>query len=676
MKFHATLPSAWFRHAPATGPVRGGVRDFFRYHGVLAPGVRLLRALPFGAKAAVVSGAFLLPLALMCTDYVDRSLEKGHQINQAQAALGYSNHIHALLADVRDLRRTRFYVSRGRPPPAGVSLTSPAEAWAQVQAALQKLSQVDGLGQGLLPESAREDLHKTVQCVTDLQPEATGPEPTVMRETNCINRLRHLQAHVVQQSLMSALGEPALAQLQSLVILDLTDMEEVLITLRGRAVSVLQNRDAETPRRLMEARAVLLDSVLRKIQERLDSYGEGQVSLAAYREQPLWKEAEKMLRDAGLTESAADRVPNPAQLPGVISHLLPQVQDLHQRGLRDLQVHLDAAERELHHQRLVTGVSVSVLVILAVYLLLAFYRVMHGGLNQVRSQVARMASGDLSARPQPWSNDEVAQALSSLGASLARLADLFAAVRQGVSAVSHASRDIASGNHDLSKRTDRSAQAIQEILQGVTGYTAQLDECGQQIDRAVEVVESMRLDAARSRTRMSRLDERMQSLQGKSREIGEISELIDNIAFRTNILALNASVEAAKAGEAGRGFAVVAQEVRSLAQRSAESARRIADIIQRSTDDIEQGSALSQLASQSLADTDGHVQRIHETMQQIVALTREGQSSSQHILDEIRGLSEVTQENTRLVGQMEAASHALSTQGDHLSEKVASFKLN
>ena len=312
---------------------------------------------------------------------------------------------------------------------------------------------------------------------------------------------------------------------------------------------------------------------------------------------------------------------------------------------------------------------------LAVYVLLSFYRVIDGGLLQLKGQVGRMASGDLSARPAPWGRDEVAQAMHSLGESLARLADLFAVVRQGVAAASHASREIAGGNQDLARRTSVSAQSIEQILQGVGRYIEQLDACGNRVDLAEGVVQRMRLDAAHARHQMQQLDERMQSLQKRGREIGEIVELIDNLAFRTNILALNASIEAAKAGDAGRGFAVVAQEVRSLAKRSAESARRISDIIGRSTDDISHGHALAGEAVSALHTTDEQVNRIHAEMQQVVSLTRAGQQNSQDILAELRGLSTVTQENRRLVEQMASASNALSDQGLTLDDKVASFKL-
>jgi methyl-accepting chemotaxis protein len=377
-----------------------------------------------------------------------------------------------------------------------------------------------------------------------------------------------------------------------------------------------------------------------------------------------------------MLEQGADSAAAGTQLARSADQAVVDLRVLEQDSLSLLDKALAQRIDRIAAQRTAVAWTVAAGLAMALYLLMSFYRVMNGGLVLLRRQVAMMASGDLSARPRPWGNDEVASALSSLGASLARLADLFAAVRQGVAAASQASHAIASGTSDLTERTERNAAGLAQIMDGVTRYIDQLDECGRRVDIAVDAVQAMRLDSARSRKNMDRLHERMRSLRGKSREIGEIVGLIDGIAFRTNILALNASVEAAKAGEAGRGFAVVAQEVRALALRSADSARRISDIVNRSTEDIEQSSSLTERAAQTLQDTEGQVTRIHEAMHEIVALTRAGQVNSQEILEEIRVLNATTVENAKLVTQMAVAADGLSQQGDRLNDKVATFKLD
>ena len=163
---------------------------------------------------------------------------------------------------------------------------------------------------------------------------------------------------------------------------------------------------------------------------------------------------------------------------------------------------------------------------------------------------------------------------------------------------------------------------------------------------------------------------------GTTYKIGEIVNMIDTIAFRTNILALNAQVEASKAGDAGRGFAVVAQEVRALANRSATSARRVGEIVNRSTMDIEQGHVLADETSRAMVQADGHVDAIHAAMTNVATLTQQGDRESAAILDEIKVLKDSTAQNLGLVDQLAVASDALRGQGERLSHKVGLFKLS
>jgi methyl-accepting chemotaxis protein len=249
-------------------------------------------------------------------------------------------------------------------------------------------------------------------------------------------------------------------------------------------------------------------------------------------------------------------------------------------------------------------------------------------------------------------------------------------VRHGVGAITQASEQIADGNADLRTRSRRSAEGLDSLVLAVTRYTEQLQTCSRTVDQVVTTVRALRLDATRNRRQVQRLIERMGALRSNSREIGEIVNLIDGIAFRTNILALNAQVEASKAGDAGRGFAVVAQEVRALATRSADSARRVGDIIQRSTLDIEQSHALADDAGRSMAQADGHVDIIHTAMSEVATLTQHGDRESAAILDEIKVLKERTAQNLSLVDQLAIASDALRGQGERLSHKVGRFKLS
>jgi methyl-accepting chemotaxis protein len=312
---------------------------------------------------------------------------------------------------------------------------------------------------------------------------------------------------------------------------------------------------------------------------------------------------------------------------------------------------------------------------LASYLLFCFFLVMRGGLSQLNHQMARLAQGDLSARPSPVGGDEVAAAMRAMNASLVRLSDLLASVRTGVSGVNQATQQVATGNTELTIRNRDNAGSVAAVVDGVTRYAQQLQACGRQVESVVHNVQGLRLESVRNRQQMQRLRERMAQLRSKSREIGEIVTLIDGIAFRTNILALNASVEASKAGEAGRGFAVVAQEVRTLAQRGAESARRIGDIVSRSTEDIELSGDLAEETGLALAAADDRIDSIHRAMDDVAGLTRSGEQDSGDILHQLTGIRDSTAQSLQLVEQLATASTALRTQGQRLAHKIGQFRL-
>lgn len=294
----------------------------------------------------------------------------------------------------------------------------------------------------------------------------------------------------------------------------------------------------------------------------------------------------------------------------------------------------------------------------------------------ILEQVNRMAVGDFSARVQVAGEDEVSKTLQAINTSSNQICDLLTTVTRGSSAIQHAAEQLAMGNNDLSDRNRRTMQGLDDVVSAVARYATQLEACGKQVESVADTVQALRCDAASNRKHMGRLQTRMNDLRKHSRDIGEIVNLIDAIAFRTNILALNASIEASKAGEAGRGFAVVAQEVRALATRSAESSRQIADIVLRSTEDIDLGAALADETGKVLLAADQHVDRIHSAISGVAQLTSEGERESNAILDGVRALSDVTHHNTELVEQLASAGRSLQSQGSMLSDQVGHFRLS
>jgi methyl-accepting chemotaxis protein len=168
----------------------------------------------------------------------------------------------------------------------------------------------------------------------------------------------------------------------------------------------------------------------------------------------------------------------------------------------------------------------------------------------------------------------------------------------------------------------------------------------------------------------------MGEISASSKKIADIISVIDGIAFQTNILALNAAVEAARAGEQGRGFAVVATEVRNLAQRSANAAKEIKELISDSVGKVESGSRLVDEAGKTMEEIVVSVKRVTDIMAEITAASVEQSSGIEQVNQAITQMDEVTQQNAALVEEAAAAAESLEEQAQTLSQAVAIFKVS
>lgn len=307
------------------------------------------------------------------------------------------------------------------------------------------------------------------------------------------------------------------------------------------------------------------------------------------------------------------------------------------------------------------------------YLLTCMYMVMSGGLRFLCRQVDELSRGNLAIRPTGHGGDEIGQALNALARAAQHMSGLFEAVTHGVSAVSHASREVAVGNSGLSGRTGEIRDAIDGVAERARVVNAAMDRCGEAVDRGSEHVRDMRIEAQRSRKAMAGLHERMSALQGKSREIAQVVALVESVAYQTRLLALNASVEAARAGTAGKGFAVVAQEVSALALRSDAAAKRIHAIVSASIGDIEESGAMTSRVMEAMAHTEHQIDAVNAIVGEVVTLVREGLQQSREVMGISRSVAENVGGNSRLVDQLSDASAELRDQGDQLKRSIQHF---
>jgi methyl-accepting chemotaxis protein len=290
-----------------------------------------------------------------------------------------------------------------------------------------------------------------------------------------------------------------------------------------------------------------------------------------------------------------------------------------------------------------------------------------------------IAGGDLSqglGSHAQNGNDEVAQTLSALGEMQDRLHGTIGEVRASVLAIETASSEIASGTNDLSARTEQSAASLQETASSLEQLTSTVKSSADNAAVASKLADSASADAQRGGAVVQQVVSTMQEINASSRKIGEIIGTIDGIAFQTNILALNAAVEAARAGEQGRGFAVVASEVRSLAQRSAQAAREIKNLIGDSVDCVDAGTRLVDEAGTVMNDIVASVQRVNHVIGEISNAASEQTRGIEQINTAVSQLDQMTQQNAALVEESAAAAMSMREQSTKLAEAVGAFRLS
>ena len=287
----------------------------------------------------------------------------------------------------------------------------------------------------------------------------------------------------------------------------------------------------------------------------------------------------------------------------------------------------------------------------------------------------RLASGDLTFQlTEPFAPD-FEQLRHDLNSAVAQLGETLGAVALSSGSIDDGSREISESADDLSKRTEQQAASLEETAAALDEITANVANSTKRADEARLVANEANRSAEKSGEIVAGAIEAMKRIERSSGQISNIIGVIDEIAFQTNLLALNAGVEAARAGEAGKGFAVVAQEVRELAQRSAQAAREIKELIRNSTVEVEGGVRLVQDTGVSLQAIGMHVATINQHMDAIAISAREQSVGLGEVNTAVNQMDQVTQRNAAMVEETNAASASLANEAVRLREQISRFAL-
>lgn len=322
--------------------------------------------------------------------------------------------------------------------------------------------------------------------------------------------------------------------------------------------------------------------------------------------------------------------------------------------------------------RLLIIVAIAIGFIMAVWLA----RIVSKPLQKAVGLAQSIAAGDLTNKIEAESTCETGQLIRALADMNTSLLNVVTEVRAGTEQINHAATEIASGNLDLSSRTEEQASSLEETASSMEEITATVKHNSENAKQANVLSQTATSIAEKGGTVVSEVVSTMTSINESSKKIVDIISVIDGIAFQTNILALNAAVEAARAGEQGRGFAVVASEVRSLAQRSASAAKEIKELINDSVEKVSQGTRLVDTAGSTMQEVVESVKRVSDIISEITAAGQEQTSGIEQVNQAIIQMDGVTQQNSALVEEAAAAAATLQEQSANLVQVVSVFKLD
>ncbi|WP_271283414.1 methyl-accepting chemotaxis protein [Silvania hatchlandensis] len=321
------------------------------------------------------------------------------------------------------------------------------------------------------------------------------------------------------------------------------------------------------------------------------------------------------------------------------------------------------------------GIVAAIGIMLGVLLALGITLSITRPLSETLRVAGLIAKGDLTSTLTSTRRDEPGLLMQAVATMNENLKSIIYDVREGVESVARSASEIAAGNMDLSSRTEQQSAAVVETAASMEQLTSTVALNAENANHARLLAQEASTHASEGSAISQKVIDTMKNVRNSSHRISEITTVINSIAFQTNILALNAAVEAARAGDQGKGFAVVAAEVRTLAQRSAQSAKEIENLIQESVEHVDSGFTLVSGAGEAMSRIETSVAQVRDIMSEIAAATDEQSRGISQIAQAMTEMDTTTQQNAALVEESSAAASSLEDQAVQLEQVVAIFQV-
>jgi len=297
-------------------------------------------------------------------------------------------------------------------------------------------------------------------------------------------------------------------------------------------------------------------------------------------------------------------------------------------------------------------------------------------INESSAVLEKVAARDMSARMKGDYKGDFAKMKNSINSAVDNLDQALTQVSQATEQVSSASQQISAGSQSLAQGANEQASSLEEISSSLEEMTSMTKQSADNANQAKSLAVEANGNAKCGVEAMKKMVEAIQKIKVSSDETSKIIKTIDEIAMQTNLLALNAAVEAARAGEAGRGFAVVAEEVRNLAQRSAEAAKNTANMIAESVKNADDGVKIAGEVSSVFASIDGSAKKVNDLISEIAAASQEQSQGIEQVNTAVAQMDKVTQQNAANAEESASAAEELSSQAEELQGMVGQFTLS
>ncbi len=351
---------------------------------------------------------------------------------------------------------------------------------------------------------------------------------------------------------------------------------------------------------------------------------------------------------------------------GVLTSAIQTLFDLQQKKVAETVVSVQI------QMSIVAAIGIALGILMAMTITVSITR----PLNQTLAVAGQIAKGDLTSTLTSTRRDEPGRLMQAVATMNANLKNIINEVRNGVDSVARSATEIAAGNMDLSARTEQQSAAVVETAASMEELTSTVALNADNARHARLLAEEASRNASEGNQLSRRVVETMRNVRSSSHRISEITTVINSIAFQTNILALNAAVEAARAGDQGKGFAVVAAEVRNLAQRSAQSAKEIENLIGESVEHVDTGFTMVESAGEAMAKIESSVAQVRDIMSEIASATDEQSRGIAQIAQAMAEMDTTTQQNAALVEESSAAASSLEDQAIQLEKVVSVFRVS